>query len=221
MKGVVYLLTSIETGMGYVGSTINLTQRLWRHRSEKYNNCTSKLLGRFTHLILEEVIDDNITDEDKFILKLALVERAWQDLYWDNLVNDKRSRVTYEESKENKSQYYINNIENIKEKNIQYYKDNQEHCEEIKKIYYLKNRNETLEYKKSYYNNNKERLNKISTDYYTNNKDKVSEWQKANIICECGKSYTQSNKSRHIKTKNHQEYLTNRPPLQQSTPDTQ
>ena len=52
MKGVVYLLTSIETGMGYVGSTQNLEDRLSRHRREQSNSCRSKLLGPFEHIIL-------------------------------------------------------------------------------------------------------------------------------------------------------------------------
>ena len=106
MKGQVYLLTSIETGMGYVGSTINLDERLRLHRNEKYNACKSKLLGRFTYLILEEYVDDNTTDKDEFLIKLELVERKWQDLYWGNLVNKYRSRVTRKERLEQNKEYF-------------------------------------------------------------------------------------------------------------------
>ena len=161
MKGVVYILTSIETGMGYVGSTINLAHRLCLHRNEKYNSCTSKLLGPFEHMILEEFIDEDIADEDEFKFKLELVERKWQDLYWGNIVNKLRARVTQEErivkDKECKSKYHAENSDKINEK----------------------------------------------------------------LVCECGKIYTYKHKSRHIKTKNHQEYLTNLPPPPQSIPDTQ
>jgi predicted GIY-YIG superfamily endonuclease len=113
MIGVVYLLTSIETGMGYIGSTINLTQRLRNHRRKKYNSCRSKMLGRFTCLILEEFIDDDITDEDEFKFKLELVERKWQDLYWGYLVNKKRSQITREEEIEKKKNVVQNIMQNI------------------------------------------------------------------------------------------------------------
>jgi site-specific DNA-adenine methylase len=47
-----------------------------------------------------------------------------------------------------------------------------------------------------------------------------SEKLKEKFNCECGGKYTYQHKSCHIKTKFHQDYL-NRPPPQQSTPDTQ
>ena len=170
MKGQVYLLTSIETGMGYVGSTINLVHRLCVHRNEKYNNCRSKLLGRFTHLILEEVIDDDITDKDEFLILLGLLERKWQDFYWGYLVNKKRSQVTQEE-----------HSEQIKENMAKYYAEHSEYFKE----------------------------------YSTKSHEEHSE----KFNCECGGKYIHYHKSRHFKSKKHQNYLNLPPP--QSTPDTQ
>jgi len=44
--------------------------------------------------------------------------------------------------------------------------------------------------------------------YYENNKDKIKERVNKKINCDCSGCYTINNKSKHIKTKLHQEYLT-------------
>ena len=181
MKGVVYLLTSIETGKGYVGSTINLKDRLWKHRNEKRNNCRSKLLGRFTHLILEEYIDDDITDKKEFKLKLELVERKWQDFYKGYLVNRKRSQVTRKER-----------IEKHKELSAKYRAEKPEKIKESWAKYKAENPEKIKEYKKRY------RAEHI---------DEINAKLKEKFNCECGGKYTYINKSQHIKTKMHQEYI--------------
>jgi hypothetical protein len=81
-----------------------------------------------------------------------------------------------------------NNKEKIKEKNKEYYEDNKEHYKE---------------YSKEYYENNKEKIKEYSKEYRENNKDKISK----KIICECGRTFTNSNKSHHERTKFHQEAI--------------
>tara|TARA_R110000868_G_scaffold305462_3_gene566482 strand:+ start:1136 stop:1711 length:576 start_codon:yes stop_codon:yes gene_type:complete len=191
MIGVVYLLTSIETGKGYVGSTINLTKRLSKHRSEKSNSCRSKLLGPFEHIILEEFIDDNITDKDEFLLKLEWVERKWQDLYLGNIVNEQRSQVTSEERIEKKRECCT--------------KWREEHSEQIK------------EYGAKYYAEHSEKNKKYSAKYYAEHTEKLTE----KFNCECGGKYTHQHKSHHIKSTKHQDYIAANLPGPQSIPDTQ
>ena len=177
MKGVVYLLTSIDTGKGYVGSTINLKDRLCRHRSEKRNNCTSKLLGPFECMILEEYIDDEITDKKEFKKQLRWLERNYQDLYKDDIVNEMRSQVTREEKKE------AHKIINDK-----YYAENPE--------YYKK---KSAKYQAEHFEQHKESCAKYRAEHSEEIKEKFN--------CECGGKYTYNNKSRHLKTKMHQEYI--------------
>ena len=62
---------------------------------------------------------------------------------------------------------------------------------------------EIIEYHKEYYNDNKEKLKKRQNEYYEQNKDKMN--RKFN--CECGGQYTCANKSKHYKSKKHQEYI--------------
>lgn len=180
MKGVVYLLTSIETGLGYVGSTINLKSRLSMHRVEN-NDCRSKLLGPFEHMILEEYIDDDITDKDEFLLKLELVERKWQDLYWGNLVNHKRSQITREEKLEKHKECVA--------------KWTAKHSEQIK------------EYKAKCYAEHSEQIKERNAKWRAEHSEQIKEKNSEKFNCDCGGKFTHKHKSQHIKTKKHQEYI--------------
>ena len=57
--------------------------------------------------------------------------------------------------------------------------------------------------KKQYYNDNKDKLNKLQKDYNESNKDKLQQ----KFICQCGGNYAYANKSIHIKSNKHQNYL--------------
>jgi len=57
--------------------------------------------------------------------------------------------------------------------------------------------------KKEYYQDNKNELNQRHKQYYQDNKEK----QQKRHECECGGKYTHANKSIHLKTKKHQNYL--------------
>ena len=78
-------------------------------------------------------------------------------------------------------------IEGRKKK--QYYEDNKDKISEYKQKYREENKDKILEYHQKYREENKERINK-------------------NFDCECGGRYAHCNKSKHIKTKKHQDYLT-------------
>tara|TARA_R110001606_G_scaffold296520_1_gene444317 strand:+ start:206 stop:652 length:447 start_codon:yes stop_codon:yes gene_type:complete len=45
------------------------------------------------------------------------------------------------------------------------------------------------------------------TQYYIDNREQQLEYKKQTHICECGATYTQSHKARHIKSKKHQNYI--------------
>jgi len=83
---------------------------------------------------------------------------------------------------------------------------------------------ECLEGQKKYYYYNKEDIIKRSKDYYKNHKEELKEVRKAymkeylvrkkmevneKVSCECGGRYTKRNKSTHMKTKKHQDYVSN------------
>jgi hypothetical protein len=57
----------------------------------------------------------------------------------------------------------------------------------------------------AYYEKNKDKINKITLEYYYNNIDKKLQ----SITCECGKQYKHCHKSRHMKSKYHQNKIKN------------
>jgi hypothetical protein len=63
------------------------------------------------------------------------------------------------------------------------------------------------EYKKDWHLKNKEEHNLKSKKNYEDNKSKIAEYRSKIIDCDCGKSYTQSNKARHEKTNKHQSFI--------------
>ena len=84
-----------------------------------------------------------------------------------------------------------------------------------KKEYYQDNKNKIKEYMKTYCETNKDKLKEYMKELYQKNKHKVKECYETKkisdntIICECGGQYTQTNISRHLKTKKHQAYILN------------
>jgi len=77
---------------------------------------------------------------------------------------------------------------------------------------------ENQQYQKEYYNDNKEKLNNCHKEYNANNKVKIKEYIEAyyetnkdklkeKFACVCGGKYTHSQKSTHLKSNKHQNYL--------------
>lgn len=54
---------------------------------------------------------------------------------------------------------------------------------------------------------NKQMPGRSIQEYHQNNKDVIATWQKTKHACDCGGSFTNINKSTHLKTKKHQNYL--------------
>jgi hypothetical protein len=57
---------------------------------------------------------------------------------------------------------------------------------------------------KEYQDIHKEEIRKKKKDYRDNHKDELYRV----FLCECGINYTHKHKSRHIKTKRHQDFIT-------------
>jgi len=71
------------------------------------------------------------------------------------------------------------------------------------KEWYEDNKEKKKEYLKEYYQQNKEKLNVKQKEYNKKNK----EWRNQKNECPCGGSYSNNNKSQHLKTKLHQNYI--------------
>jgi hypothetical protein len=124
----------------------------------------------------------------------------------------------YEENKESilqkRKDYYDENKESILQKQRDYYKENRESIIEIQKKHYKENKESILEKHKIYRDSNKEKIKEYYEEhkeekilYDKNRYESMKEKLNEKCICKCGKKYTLQNKTRHEKTKKHQQYL--------------
>lgn len=112
--------------------------------------------------------------------------------------------------------YYIQNVKclnkNIPGRQIQlgkvaynklYRMENLAYLQNQSKEYYAKNKNTVIERATKFNRENKEKRAITCKRYYLKNKDKIHK----KISCECGGCCTESSKSRHSKTNQHQNFL--------------
>jgi glutamyl/glutaminyl-tRNA synthetase len=88
--------------------------------------------------------------------------------------------------------------------------DSNNYLESIKayrKDYYLKNKDKLITSSKSYYDDNKQKCLDRMKEYREANKSILNEKKNTKCECVCGASITITNKSQHLKSKKHQNYL--------------
>jgi len=81
----------------------------------------------------------------------------------------------------------------------EYRQDNKDKIQQ----YHKDNKDRINEWSKQYRKDNKDRLNECNKQYRKDNEHKLNE----KFECPCGGRYTHKNKSKHFKTKLHQNYL--------------
>ena len=224
--GCIYLLYD-DDGNGYIGKTTNLKQRLIQHKHKLDNNCRSRLLNNFECLVIEEFDDENdLDDAEQFYYDL------YKGLYGDKIVNCKRPlqsvKEYYENNKqqianykkewsethkeqiaEGKKKWYKKNKDKLAEEKKKWYKINKEQILEQKKEWYKINKEQIKEQKKEYRETHKEQILEQKKEYYKINKEQILERYKQKITCECGSVINYGEKTRHSKSKKHQNYLSN------------
>lgn len=89
----------------------------------------------------------------------------------------------------------------------EYYEENREEIREKKKKYYEENKEEILECHRQYREEHREKLKDYNKLYREEHKKEISEKRCQKINCECGKKYSIGNKSRHLKSQKHLQYL--------------
>ena len=183
MFGKVYKIVSSKTDEIYIGSTFRtLQQRFQLHKN--MNGCSSNILFEkcgVDSCTIQLIKVYQVCDE----LHLQAYEQLWINKYKDKVVNKLSS---FSIKKLYKKQYYEKNREEIRNQN---------------KKYYEKNREEILNQNKKHYEKNREEIRNQNKKNYENNRDKILE----KFDCECGGKYVYSHKSRHFKTKKHQNYI--------------
>jgi hypothetical protein len=60
---------------------------------------------------------------------------------------------------------------------------------------------------KEYREQNREKYQEACKKYRENNKEKIKQLNSQKLTCECGATFRYDGKSKHLKSKSHQEYL--------------
>ena len=173
----------------YIGSTFDLTERVYYHKSRFKNNSNYKVYNfirenggweNWSFITLED-IDYDITKQDLF-----KKEQEWMDKL-NSTLNSQRAfgHNAKQYNHEYMNKYYPEHKEKFKESAKKYYEDNKEDILIKRKIYAEKNRDAISIRNKESYSKNKEERHK---------KNKIQ------INCSiCNKLITKCNMARHIK----------------------
>jgi hypothetical protein len=171
----------------YVGSTEDFTERCRNHKKNcnnpndaKYNYKVYKFIRAnegMDNFIIEPIYECDV--EDRYI-----EEQRWFELLHATL-----------------------NTKSPKRSKKEWRSDNDEYLKEYFKKYNENNKETISENSKIYYENNKEIILKKVKKYNENNKETISEYKNQKHNCDCGGKYTNTHKSRHIKSIKHQNYI--------------
>ena len=121
------------------------------------------------------------------------------------LRNKKNYEAHREERIEKQTKYYNEHKEEISEKKKQYRAEHQEGVKQKRKEYRENNLDKYKEYDKKQYEKHREKKVEYQREYRKNNPEKLKE----TMTCECGGHFLKNKKSRHEKSKMHQQYLQN------------
>lgn len=204
-NGKIYKIVDNLTGQQYIGSTTQtLAQRIVSHINQFKNReidisshcCTSyEILKNDDYYI---VLIENYSCDSKE--ELLTRERYFiESMECVNKVIPTRTR----------KQYLVENKIKVTEQRKQYRLENKELLSEKSKQYRNNNLETIAIEQKLYYENHKTDLNEKKKAFYQTNKDKILQDKLQQCICMCGATYAKAGKSRHEKTKKHQNYVQN------------
>jgi hypothetical protein len=186
--GIIYLIKhkTDDTKKVYVGSTINLKQRISKHR-QNYKNEKNK---EYNYNLYKYIRANGGFNEYEFIILECYVHNFKHELHYkeddyikmyDNNLNTFRAYLTRQEYKKKISERY--------------------------KKYFNENKEKVYKKNKKYRDKNKEKISKRSKEYYQNNKDIINEQRKEKITCECGSIVRKPHIARHRKSLKHIAYI--------------
>jgi len=171
----------------YVGHTTNFIIRRYSHKNKTI---------RGNNIYLYQFIRDNggwenwdmvLIEQTACINRLEALkkEREFIELLQASLNKQTPSRTNKEWFEENK--------DILAEKSKQYRNG--------------ENREIILERKKKFYSDNKKKILEDQKQYQKVNRDKLIEYRQTKITCNCGATFSRSNKAQHERTEKHNKYI--------------
>ena len=188
-----------NTDLVYYGSSElpSLEDRMRNHLSsfKNWKNTGAGYCSSF------KVLDLNNYKET--LLKIVFFTIKWELREQERHLIEHRVCVNERIPNRTKAERYQANKEKIKEQQADYYQANIEQRKEQQADYYQANIEKIKERHADYYQANIEKIKEQKAEYRAENKEKISK----KFNCPCGGKYTHNHKSRHLKTKQHQNWL--------------
>jgi hypothetical protein len=185
----------------YVGSTTNFKKRKGQHK----RNSTYEKRKSYNFPIYKFIRESGGW---KSGWKMVLIQQYSECKSSQELLSHEREHYDIINPELNSRSPFITDEEK-REKNRQYNKENKDKIYEYQKQYNIINKEKVQESRKQYRIDNEERLKEYSKQYNIENDrsdyhaqyraDNYDERNKS-CACECGKTYTYQNKSRHLKS---------------------
>jgi hypothetical protein len=219
----------------YVGHTTDFVRRKQSHKRRCTNEKDKKYNYKIYKMIRENQGWENFTmvEIEKFpcenVFEACKRERYYYELLNSTLNSRFPQRSIKEWSiankeiislkskkycKDNKNkiairckEWYQNNKEEIAITTKEKYELNKEKDNAKCKEYRENNKQKIAMKSKEYRNGNKEQLAKKHQEWYEKNKEQVKEKNSKIILCDCGKEINYAHKSRHLKTKVHNDLM--------------
>jgi len=133
------------------------------------------------------------------LLKIIFFTIKWELREQERYLIEHRVCVNERIPNRTKAEYYQDNKEKIKE----YQAENREKIKEYQAEYRAANKEYQTEYQAVYNVENRDKIKEKNAERYQANKEKISK----KFNCPCGGKYTHINKTRHNKSKRHQNWL--------------
>ncbi len=188
----------LNTPNSYVGNTTQFIKRKGDHK----RHCNSNHHYKVYQFIKDNGGWDNfdMIEIEKFPCKDGNEARA-RERYWYEQLSSNLNMI--------KPLITEDRIEYKKQQDKNYNKLNKESIAAKKKITQQLNKISIAVKKKEYYESNKEIWAQNNKIYRETNIDKIKERERTVHLCECGCTYTQQHKSRHMKSPKHLNNLKN------------
>ena len=183
---MIYIYKIFNDDVSYIGSTKNFKDRMKCHKAR----CNNENLKEYNLFIYQYIRTHGGWDQftKEIIHTCDVVDKTEQRMIEQEFIKTNECKLN------GKNSYQT--IEELKE------------SARLRANKYRKaNKDKVREKKKEYREANKEKLKEKKKEYREANKDKIREKKNQKFTCECGGTYTHSNKTAHERSNKHIQFI--------------
>jgi hypothetical protein len=202
--GRVYKITSEQTELIYIGSTIKtLKERLRKHYSNFKQYLNGKCKINYSSFELVQYNDCKI----ELLHEIECMDREMLRFFEQVEINKHKNCVNVVDAYFDSENYHANNRDEILAYKKKYRADNRDEILAYKKKYREDNHDKISAYNQQYREDNHENISTYNQQHYIENRDKYKTYAMTKIRCECGVLTNNAHISRHRTTIKHQENM--------------